>query len=127
VAAQLYYVQLSLRYVSGTEQQRSGCVRSQAFCTVCCGEVHGASPRSLCSAKSSFLLDFPEQSNRNEGKRERGLGRGKLGTLVPSPQGFSDLPAEGSGVVGINCGTACAPPVAWLLTGDHRTAIDRTS
>jgi hypothetical protein len=36
--------------------------------------------------KQLFLPDFPEQSNRIEGRRERGLGRGNLGTLVPSPQ-----------------------------------------
>jgi hypothetical protein len=36
--------------------------------------------------KPLFLLNFPEQSNRKEGRRERGLGRRKLGTLVPSPQ-----------------------------------------
>jgi hypothetical protein len=35
-------------------------------------------------SKRLFLLLFSGGTQR-EGKRERGLGRGKLGTMVPSP------------------------------------------
>lgn len=64
----------------------SGCVECQAFGTGCCGEVRVGFSSQPVLGKRLCLRHFPEQSNRKEGRRERGLGRGKLGTLVPSPQ-----------------------------------------
>ena len=73
------------------------CIRHRLLRGRTCGLLLAA-----CALRPS-LRCFPEQSHRKEGRRERGLGRGKLGTLVPSPQdsalGVTKSPASSGGML----------------------------
>jgi hypothetical protein len=51
----------------------------------CCGEVTWGLLLAACALLPAVLAVFSWNSNRREGRRERGLGRGKLGPLVPTP------------------------------------------
>ena len=51
----------------------------------CCGEVRVGFSSQPVLGKQLSLRDFPEQSNRNEGRRERVWGEGNWGRWFPLP------------------------------------------
>ena len=53
------------------------------------GKYVGASPRSLFHVSGRLCGISRNRATEMRERRERGLGRGNVGTMVPSPQGCS--------------------------------------
>jgi hypothetical protein len=73
-------------FSSETRNRKAAVFVVKDFRTGCCGEERVGFSSQPVLGKQLSMRYLPEQSNRNEGRRERGSGRGKLGTLVPCPQ-----------------------------------------